>query len=83
MKLRINLKEKEASLESDVEKLVEKGIDHRAKRPPKKTRYQIVAEENRKNTELKHKHRLQWVLVALGFIVVILLFGMIAGIMNM
>ena len=45
MKFRFSLKDKEASLEADVEKLVEKGMDHRSQRPDRKTRYQIKAEE--------------------------------------
>ena len=49
MKLSFSLKNKEASLEADVEGLVEKGLEHKAKTPAKKTRYQIKQEEKRKN----------------------------------
>ena len=38
MKLKFSLKNKEASLEADVEKLVEKGMDLKAKNPERKTR---------------------------------------------
>ncbi len=34
---------------------MEKGLEHKAKNPAKKTRYQIKQEEKRKNEELKHK----------------------------
>ena len=48
MKLKFSLKNKEAYLEADIEKLVEKGMDNKAKNPEKKTRYQIRQEEKRK-----------------------------------
>ena len=35
MKLKFSLKDKEASIEADVEKLVEKGMEHKAQRPIK------------------------------------------------
>lgn len=53
MKLKFSLKNKEASLEADIEKLVEKGMDNKAKKPEKKTRYQIKQEEKRKTLLLK------------------------------
>ena len=53
MKLKFSLKNKEASLEADIEKLVEKGMDNKAVRPEKKTRYQIKQEEKRKTLLLK------------------------------
>ena len=55
MKFKFSLKDKEVSMEADVEKLVEKGMDHKAARPDRITRYQIKQEEKRKNEELKHK----------------------------
>ena len=55
MKLKFSLKDKEASLEADVEKLVEKGMEHKAQRPDKKSRYQIRAEEKRKTPSLKER----------------------------
>ena len=48
MKLNFSLKNKEASVDADVEGVVEKVLDHKAKKPPKKTRYQIKQEEKRK-----------------------------------
>lgn len=45
MKLKFSLKNKEASLEADVEKLVEKGMDLKAKNPERKNRYQIRQKE--------------------------------------
>ena len=82
MKLKFSLKDKEASLEADVEKLVEKGMEHKAQRPDKKTRFQIKAEEKRKNEELKHKQQMQWMLILLGVIVVCIALGIIASILN-
>ena len=51
MKLRISFKDKEASLEANVEDLIEKGMDCD---PDKKSRYQIRQEEKRKNREQRH-----------------------------
>ena len=51
MKLRFSLKDKEASLEANVEDLIEKGMDCD---PDKKSRYQIRQEEKRKNREQRH-----------------------------
>ena len=36
MKFKLSLKNKEVSMEADVEKLVEKGMDHKATRAPEK-----------------------------------------------
>lgn len=58
MKLKLSLKNKEASLEADVERLVEKGMDQKVSSPPKKTRYQIKQEEKRKNKELEFKQKI-------------------------
>ena len=59
MKLKFSLKNKEASVDADIEGVVEKVLDHKAKQPTKKTRYQIKQEEKRKNEELKQKHLIQ------------------------
>lgn len=83
MKFKLSLKDKEASLDADVERLVEKGMELNAEKPPKKTRYQIRAEEKRKNEELKHKQRMQAVLIMLGFVIVLLIFGIIAKVFNL
>ena len=82
MKLKVSLKDKEASLEADVEKLVEKGMNYKAQRPEKKTRCQIKAEEKRKNEELKHKQQMQWVFILLGMISVFLILGIVASFLN-
>jgi hypothetical protein len=42
MKLSFSLKNKEASFEADVEGLVEKSLENKAKNPVKKTRYQLT-----------------------------------------
>lgn len=55
MKFKFNLKNKEVSLEADVEGIVKKNIDNSAKNPERKTSYQIKQEEKRKNEELKHQ----------------------------
>ena len=48
MRFKFSLKDKEVSMEADVEKLVEKGMDQKEARPDRKTRYQIKQEEKRK-----------------------------------
>lgn len=72
MKLKFSLKNKEASLEADVERLVEKGMDQKLKNPPRKTRYQIKQEEKRKNEELKHKQNLQMLFIGIGVFAVLM-----------
>ena len=72
MKLKFSLKNKEASLEADVERLVEKGMDQKSKNPPRKTRYQIKQEEKRKNEELKHKQNLQMLFIGIGVFAVLM-----------
>ena len=56
MKFNFNLKNKEASLEADIEKLIDKNMDIKSNKQPKKTKYQIKLEEERKNKELEHKY---------------------------
>ena len=72
MKFRFSLKDKEVSMEADVEKLVEKGMDQKASKPERKTRYQIKQEEKRKNAELKHKHDMIYLFVGIGVLVAII-----------
>lgn len=79
MKLSFSLKRKEASLEADVERLVEKGLDIKASKPIKKTRYQIKQEEKRKNEEMKHKQQMQYLFILLGIIAVFLIVGIVAS----
>ena len=66
MKFKFSLKNKEASFEGDVERLIEKNIDNRKKKienkVPKKTRYQIKQEEKRKNKELEFKQNMKMLL---------------------
>ena len=73
MKLKLNLLKKEASVDADVEKIIEKSIDSASKKPPKKTRYQIKQEEKRKNMELKHKQEMHEIYIMLGALAVIFL----------
>ena len=70
MKLKFNLKSKEARLEADVEGLVEKGMERRDN-PKRKTRYQIKQEEKRKNEELKQKQQMQMIYIMLGVLAVL------------
>ena len=77
MKFKLSLKDKEVSMEADVEKLVEKGMDHKADRPNKRTRYQIKQEEKRKNEELKHKQQLTYLFIGIGLFVAIIAFCVI------
>ena len=79
MKLSFNLKNKEASLEADVEGLVEKGLEYKQKNSNKKTRYQIKQEEKRKNEELKQKQLFQGLLMMIGLIVLILIICVIGS----
>lgn len=72
MKLKFSLKSKEASLEADVEGLVEKGMARRDN-PNRKTRYQIKQEEKRKNEELKQKHFMQQMFLMVGIVAVLLI----------
>ena len=57
-------------MESDVEKLIEKGLDNAAD-PNRKTRYQIKQEEKRKNAELKHKQEMTKLVVGLGLLLIL------------
>lgn len=80
MKLKFSLKNKEASLEADVEGLVAKGMEHRAKNPQRKTRYQIRQEEKRKNEELKQKQFMQGMLMLIGLMVLFIVIAIIGSI---
>lgn len=79
MKFNFSLKDKKASFEADVEGLVEKGLQHKANNPNKKTRYQIKQEEKRKNKELEQKQFIQGILMMLGLIVLVLIICAIMG----
>ena len=80
MKFKFGLKNKEVSMEADVEKLVEKGLDHKAARPDKRTRNQIKQDEKRKNAELKHKQQLTYLLIGIGVFVAIIAFCIVMSI---
>ena len=80
MKFKFSLKDKELSMEADVEKLVEKGIDHKATHPEKKTRYQIKQEEKRKNAELKHKQKLTEIFIGIGVFAAIIVLCLVMAI---
>lgn len=69
-------------MEVGVEKLVEKGIDQKAARPERKTRYQIKQEEKRKNEKLKQKHFMQGIVLMLGLIVISTIIAIVASVMG-
>ena len=79
MKFNFSLRNQEAILEADIEKLVEKQLDYNARRPQKKTRYQIKQEEKRKNEEQKHKQDMQEMFLLFGFMGVMILVAIIAS----
>ena len=80
MKFKFSLKDKEVSMEADVEKLVEKGMDHKVARPDRITRYQIKQEEKRKNEELKHKQQLTYIFIGIGVFIALIAFCVIMSI---
>ncbi len=82
MKLKFSLKSKEASLEADVEKLIEKGMDQRVKNSERKTRYQIKQEEKRKMQELEHKQNLQIAFICIGVFAVIMIIVLVMVILE-
>ena len=82
MKLSFSLKNKEARLEADVERLVEKGMDQKAKNPLKKTRYQIKQEEKRKTAELKHKQEIQRMIIGISILGGVMVIALIIAILS-
>ena len=82
MKFAFSLQKKEVNIEADVEKIVDKELERRDKKPPRKTRYQIRQEEKRKNEELKHKQQLQMVLLGVGFFAVLLAIILVMAILE-
>ena len=82
MKFKLSLKDKEISMEADVEKLAEKRMEQKEKQPPKKTRYQIRMEEKRKTEELHHKQQMQYLFILLGIAAVGLVIGIVATILK-
>ncbi len=77
MKLNFNLKNKEASVEADIEKLIDKNMDIKSNKQPKKTRYQIEQEEKRKNIELEKKQKIKEMFIFIGMMMGIVIFIMI------
>lgn len=82
MKLSFSLKNKEAKLEADVERLVEKKMDNDSAKPERKTRYQIRQEEKRKNAGLKHKQQMTYMFILLGLVVFFLIVAIVAGVLS-
>lgn len=82
MKFKFNLKNKEVSLEANVEGIVEKRLEQNRQKSDKKTAYQIRQEEKRKNEEMKHKHQMQMLFVLLGIVVLFAIVGIIASILG-
>ncbi len=82
MKLKFSLKNKEASLEADIEGLIEKNLEYQSQKPDKRTRYQIKQEEKRKNEAIKHKQQMKYMYILLGIIIVLIIFGVTATILG-
>ncbi|MBR5298728.1 MAG: hypothetical protein IKU36_00600 [Bacteroidales bacterium] len=82
MKLKVNLKNKEVSLDANIENLIEKGMAQKVKNPDRKTAYQIKQEEKRKNEELKHKHQMVYLFALLGITAFFAIFGLIASVLG-
>lgn len=82
MKFALSLKKKEVSVEADVEKIVDKELERRDKRQPRKSRYEIKQEEKRKNAELKHKQQMQTFLIGIGILVFFIIILLIMAILE-
>ena len=86
MKLAFNFKKKEASLQADVEGMIERGLERKEKNPKRKNRYQIRQEEKRRNMELKRelerKQMMQGILMMAGGVVFILIICAIGSSIN-
>lgn len=82
MKFKFSLKNKEASLDADIEGIVDKSLDYKSKHPKKKTRYQIKQEEIRKNKELEQKHFIQGTLIMFSLIAFLLIIVVIASLLG-
>ncbi len=92
MKFKLNLKNKEASVEADVEKVLEKQAEHKHiekmnGKHYRKTKFQIREEEKRKTMELKHKQNMQKAQIALivfgGILGAVLFIIVFAGIISL
>lgn len=81
MKLKFSLKKQEVDLEANIEKLIEKGMDQKAKNPDRKTRYQIRQEEKRKTAELKHKQETQCMLIGAGILLGVMVIAIVMGVL--
>lgn len=82
VKFSFSLKKQEATLEADVEKLIEKGMDQKTLNPHRKTRYQIRQEEKRKNREQKQKQQMQYLLIMLALVLLFTIIGIVASILG-
>ena len=83
MKFKLSLKNKEIiNLETDIDKTIEKRIEHNEKKPPKKTKYQIKQEEKRKNEEAKHKQQLTYLIIGIGFLLVMITLCVVMSILG-
>ena len=82
MKFKVSLKNKEISLDADIEKLAEKRMNLNASQPDKKTRYQIKQEEKRKNAELKHKQQLTYLFIGIGLLILLFTLCIVMSILD-
>ena len=82
MKFKFSLKNKEASMEADIEGIVEKSLEYKSNHPERKTSYQIKQEEKRRNEELRNKQQMQYLIILIAIIGVFILVGIIASILG-
>ena len=82
MKFKFSLKNKEVSLEADIEGLVEKNLEYKSQKPDKKTRYQIRREEKRKDEAIKYNQQMKYIYILLSIIVILIIFGVVATILG-
>lgn len=82
MKFAFSLQKREVNIEADVEKIVDKELERRDKRPPRKTRYQIKQEEKRRMKELEHKQRMQDALIGFGILLFVIVVALVFAILG-
>lgn len=82
MKFSFSLKNKEVSMEADVEGIVEKNLKYKAMHPATKSRYQIRQEEKRKTEEMRHKQQIRCIYILLSFCGVCVVVGVVASILG-
>lgn len=82
MKFAFSLQKKEVNIEADVEKIVDKELERRDKRPQRKTRYQIKQEEKRRMKELEHKQQMQSAFIGFGALFFVIVIALVLAILG-